>query len=848
MRKYIKKKLIQLLNSASGLDEMAWKSVCAGDTKTYIDALTKNQNIAMKVGQVIENTVGLGTKTVGMLENYCEQIYTISQRIDKAEMRDGLKKLNNLRSQIASSIEMDIPTRYEIVFLPYMVSMWDSLESVWKAANDDQACDVYVVALPYYEKDEHGNLTSMVYEGDKYPDDVPITDYRSYDIAGRHPDIIYFHNPYDEYNSATSIPPQYYACELRNYTDMLVYIPYFVGINGKVQRHLCALPGSMYSNRVIVESESVRQIYIEELQKFEVEKNCKGLMGNLQEKFVALGSPKFDKAVTGKEEDYQLPEEWKYLIYKEDGSRRKVILYNTTISVLLNVPNILDKIKNTINVIASCDDVVMWWRPHPLYETTIRNARPDILKDYLNIVEEYTKQGIGIFDKTTDFSRAVAMCDAYYGDGSSVAELFKNVHKPVMIQNIDVDNDKERAKSYMDVPFRTILDIDEYSIGVSETFNGIFKLNYEKSSIEYLCRISGEKLFGGTLYCKAIMNGKEIIFIPFCAEEIAVLKLYSMEISKHSLPATEMYYGWKFSSVCRYKNKLFLIPGKYEYIVSFDMDSYEVRKLVLWKELLPSDIIGNDDKLLSAAVIGTKDERAYIQVIYTNILLVLNMEAEEIENVIYLPKGNYAIATAYEDDVWVIPSEKGSILKISTIDLSVEEFCDSPLSIENDSSYTSVRVIFSKDKMYMFPQGSTRIGIVDINTGMSSTDSLVMDKLYEEKGEFPRFMCVKELGQNRVHATVYYKDKNLYQNIIISLDDMDVERVHFIGNDAWKKEYLVDYVEGNDEAMYSEKAFEKLSIDNPLALYLDYIKSMDKAKQLQEDKTVGEKIHEFIRS
>ena len=38
----------------------------------------------------------------------------------------------------------------EMVFLPYKASMWDSLESVWKAADEDKEhCIAYVMPIPY---------------------------------------------------------------------------------------------------------------------------------------------------------------------------------------------------------------------------------------------------------------------------------------------------------------------------------------------------------------------------------------------------------------------------------------------------------------------------------------------------------------------------------------------------------------------------------------------------------------------------------------------------------------------------------------------------------------------------
>lgn len=47
----------------------------------------------------------------------------------------------------------------------------------------------------------------MHYEGDLYPEYVPVTSYQDYDFAKRHPDMIFIHNLYDKYNYVTSVHP-----------------------------------------------------------------------------------------------------------------------------------------------------------------------------------------------------------------------------------------------------------------------------------------------------------------------------------------------------------------------------------------------------------------------------------------------------------------------------------------------------------------------------------------------------------------------------------------------------------------------------------------------------------------
>ena len=43
--------------------------------------------------------------------------------------------------------------------------------------------------------------------------------------------------------------------------------------------------------------------------------------------------------------------------------------------------------------------------------------------------------------------RAIAFSDAYYGDQSSVVELYKKTGKPIMIQNVDILQNKVKNRT-----------------------------------------------------------------------------------------------------------------------------------------------------------------------------------------------------------------------------------------------------------------------------------------------------------------------------------------------------------------------------------------------------------------
>lgn len=330
----------------------------------------------------------------------------------------------------------------EIVFLPYKASMWDSFESIWRAAKEIPDYKVYVIPIPYYNKNPDGSFQKFYYEGDQYPSYVPITDYEEYSLEERHPTMIFIHNPYDDCNSVTSVHPLFFSERLRNYTNQLIYIPYFVlnEIKPKQQRQIekikyfCTVPGVIYADIVVLQSENIRQIYINELTKQLGEESRK----QWEEKIVGWGSPKFDKIVSIDREKQDIPEEWLKIIKKSDGTWKKIILYNISVGALLKYKiQMLEKIKEVLQIFwENRDEITLWWRPHPLIKETIISMEPQLLEEYQKQIEQYKQEKWGIYDNTANLNRAIVVSDAYYGDKSSLVPLYQKTGKPILIQRI----------------------------------------------------------------------------------------------------------------------------------------------------------------------------------------------------------------------------------------------------------------------------------------------------------------------------------------------------------------------------------------------------------------------------
>ncbi len=453
MRKHQKQQAEELVRQMEEAHDQLKKYIEQGSILSAMELLEECQNGGITLGTMIEDTEGKDHPTVVLLEEYCETVYQIHTNL--AENKDlNVNKIYKVLRQklikVENSLRNDVPIKKEVVFLPYKASMWDSLESVWRAADEDEDCDAYVIPIPYYNKNPDGSFREMYYEADQYPEYVPITRYDEYDLEKHRPDMIYIHNAYDHWNLVTSVHPDFYAGNLKKYTEKLIYIPYFVLNEIKPDneqaiekmKHFCFMPGIIHADKVIVQSEDMREIYINEYLKAAREHGLRGRHLDedlLKQKFLGLGSPKYDKILSTRKEDLYIPCEWLKIIEKPDRSWKKIVLYNTGVAALLtHNEQWVDKIGNVLNIFEkNQDETALLWRPHPLIEDTMRSMRPEVLRKYMELKESYIEESWGIYDETSDVDRAIILSDAYYGDMSSVVQLYQQTGKPVMIQDVE---------------------------------------------------------------------------------------------------------------------------------------------------------------------------------------------------------------------------------------------------------------------------------------------------------------------------------------------------------------------------------------------------------------------------
>lgn len=322
-------------------------------------------------------------------------------------------------------IQKDIETELNIVFMPYKISMWDSLETIYESAIKDENCIVKVVPIPYYEKDIDNKYSKYVYEGEHFSKHIEIQDYKSFNLELEEPDVIFIHNAYDDFNTITQVNERFFTKNLKCYTDMLVYVPYYIPTPITGENILYNIPSMQNIDKIIIASEFAEKTAIN--------------MGMHRDKILTLGTPKFDSIHKNINNPYQT-NEWDNII-----KDKKVVLLNT--GCLFFSKNIIGAnlfIENMFDLGRFLEGIVIIWRPHPLTASSIRKYIPEYYQEFekkcdlIRNKSPYVRNII--LDETDDCTTALNKADILLSDYSSLVNYFMLTEKPIMFLGVENSN------------------------------------------------------------------------------------------------------------------------------------------------------------------------------------------------------------------------------------------------------------------------------------------------------------------------------------------------------------------------------------------------------------------------
>ncbi|MFT8726832.1 MAG: hypothetical protein ABF756_02420 [Liquorilactobacillus ghanensis] len=355
--------------------------------------------------------------------NDLQTMYDLLTLIDQQQVdltSELIFKMKQLLVLIVDKLDKLIPVKLNIAFMPYKVTMWDSLASIYEAAKQDPDCIAKVIPIPYYEI--AADKTTPVYEGDLFPNDIPIVPYDEYDLVKEEPDIIFIHNAYDQYNSFTQVDERFFTANLKKYTDMLIYVPYhitgFGKLKGNDQYITYAIPTMENIDKIVVAGQFV--------------KNAAVKYGIPKEKILVLGSPKMDAVYQATKNGKRIPSKWQKKL-----KGKFVFALDTNCMYWANHQfNGFAYVEQVFDVARMIPNCAVIWRPHPLSRISIAHYVPQMLKQYDGLLEKIknnsNKYPNVVLDEGPEYLSFLNASDAYVSEANSISALYTSTERPII--------------------------------------------------------------------------------------------------------------------------------------------------------------------------------------------------------------------------------------------------------------------------------------------------------------------------------------------------------------------------------------------------------------------------------
>ena len=337
----------------------------------------------------------------------------------------------------------------EVLFLPVGPREWKSLEAAFVKECAKPDADVYVVPLPLMKRDIYGQISASdeeILEAEHFEtyvniindleaagvntDRVCLMGFTDYDLESHLPARIYIQSPYDAHNPVLTVPPYYYADNLRLFTNELIYVPLgpvseftdkdlpdMLGMNFYV-----TMPGAVYADKIVAQSENIKKHYVDKLLEF-----CKGTDRKYWEQKIVL------------EESFE---------EKRDSHTKKILYGISSYEYYEYKENFAEVIKSRIDIFTENKEKVQAQiYLYPDYRANCSDANNAFCSaDYNEFCKTVTSLAsannieiiAGAGSSYAAISALTREYDAYYGSSLPIVQEFVMQKKPVMIANYSV--------------------------------------------------------------------------------------------------------------------------------------------------------------------------------------------------------------------------------------------------------------------------------------------------------------------------------------------------------------------------------------------------------------------------
>lgn len=419
----------------------------ADSVAQLLDMLAQCQSVAIDLGNFIEQMKGeenLSAKAcVAALEEYCEKIFNVYNNLslvlgrEKEDFQKLCAALNRAFVQMKQTVESEIIYKKLVAFLPDNPKRWKEMQALYDYYTQQENTEACVIPLPLFTKNLYGGIVAGQDEYDKndkrgeYPADLNIIAWHTVQMQSYEFAAIVIQNPYDAENPYLTVPPAYYAKQLQQYTDCLIYMmPQ--GVNDFTEnditdvyglKYSLTMPGAMYADRILIESPAMKALFVNHLTAFAGE-DTKEVWAD---KVMTISAFSGESAQTGQPvQNGQCG---------QTPPKKKLLYCIGENEFYENAEMAINKVKERLNVMTQYPEslkVAVCLYPYDIAAWDICTGQE---KDMLvQVLKEYRKnKGIELLTKNVFDINGIDDMTAYYGSPSPLICRFVQQRKPAMV-------------------------------------------------------------------------------------------------------------------------------------------------------------------------------------------------------------------------------------------------------------------------------------------------------------------------------------------------------------------------------------------------------------------------------
>ena len=419
----------------------------ADSVAQLLDMLAQCQSVAIDLGNFIEQMKGeenLSAKAcVAALEEYCEKIFDVYNNLplavgrEKEDFQKLCAALNQAFVQMKQTVENEIIHKKLVAFLPDNPKRWKEMQALYDYYRQQENTEVCVIPLPLFAKSLYGEIVAGQDEYDKndkrgeYPADLNIIAWHTVQMQSYEFAAIVIQNPYDAENPYLTVPPAYYAKQLQQYTDCLIYMmPQ--GVNDFTEnditdvyglKYSLTMPGAMYADRILIESPAMKALFVNHLTAFAGE-DTKEVWAD---KVMTISAFSGESAQTGQPvQNGQCG---------QTPPKKKLLYCIGENEFYENAEMAINKVKERLNVMTQYPEslkVAVCLYPYDIAAWDIctgqeKDMLVQVLKEYRN------NKGIELLTKNVFDINGIDDMTAYYGSPSPLICRFVQQRKPAMV-------------------------------------------------------------------------------------------------------------------------------------------------------------------------------------------------------------------------------------------------------------------------------------------------------------------------------------------------------------------------------------------------------------------------------